>query len=324
MYEKCTYFLNGANALNGSVSFVNMTSETKKKAIRQVSWNVKDQSVKMIYFDIDGTLREENSEITEKTKYAIRECKRQGILTCICTGRNMSSIQKDVQELQMDGTISGGGASIRYRGQELDRKTFPDKWLEEVRRLTKKEQIGLVLETQKNVYMDQRAAEIYQQLFKEKTKDCTEEERERIKRKNKYLYKNNMTEYDLNQEKTHKICIVGSRDLINEIRHQIESGCEIVQSVPFGKKWLLECLPTGCNKGNAVRYLNQQLGIEKAASMSFGDGENDAELLLATGTGIAMENGSAELKKIADAVCGTVQEDGIYKELVNREIIKER
>ena len=88
MYEKCTYFLNGANALNGSVSFVNMTSETKKKAIRQVSWNVKDQSVKMIYFDIDGTLREENSEITEKTKYAIRECKRQGILTCICTGRN--------------------------------------------------------------------------------------------------------------------------------------------------------------------------------------------------------------------------------------------
>ena len=55
--------------MNGSVSFVNMTSETKKKAIRQVSWNVKDQSVKMIYFDIDGTLREENSEITEKTKY---------------------------------------------------------------------------------------------------------------------------------------------------------------------------------------------------------------------------------------------------------------
>ena len=104
----------------------------KKKAIRQVSRNVKDQSVKMIYFDIDGTLREENSEITEKTKYAIRECKRQGILTCICTGRNMGSIQKDVQELQMDGMISGGGASIRYRGQELERKTFPDKWLEEV------------------------------------------------------------------------------------------------------------------------------------------------------------------------------------------------
>ena len=172
--------------------------------------------------------------------------------------------------------------------------------------------------------MDQRAAEIYQQLFKEKTKDCTEEERERIKRKNKYLYKDNMTEYDLNPEKAHKICIVGSRDLINEIRHQIESGCEIVQSVPIGRNWLLECLPAGCNKGNAVRYLNRKLGIKKSASMSFGDGENDAELLLATGTGIAMENGSAELKKIADGVCGTVQEDGIYKELVNREIIKER
>lgn len=310
--------------MNGSVSFVNMTSETKQKAIRQVSGNVKDQSVKMIYFDIDGTLREENSGVTEKTKYAIRECRRQGILTCICTGRNTGSIQKDVQELQMDGTISGGGASILYQGQELEKKVFSGKWLEEVRLLTEKLKTGLVLETQKNVYMDQRAAEIYQQLFKEKTKDCTEEERERIKRKNKYLYKDNMTEYDLNPEKAHKICIVGSRDLINEIRHQIESGCEIVQSVPFGRNWLLECLPAGCNKGNAVRYLNRKLGIKKSASMSFGDGENDAELLLATGTGIAMENGSAELKKIADGVCGTVQEDGIYKELVNREIIKER
>lgn len=308
----------------GSVSFVNMTSETKKKATRQVSRNVKDQSVKMIYFDIDGTLREENSGVTEKTKYAIRECRRQGILTCICTGRNIGSIQKDVQELQMDGTISGGGASILYQGQELEKKVFSGKWLEEVRLLTEKLKTGLVLETQKNIYMDQRAAEIYQQLFKEKTKDCTEEERERIKRKNKYLYKDNMTEYDLNPEKAHKICIVGSRDLINEIRHQIESGCEIVQSVPFGRNWLLECLPAGCNKGNAVRYLNRKLGIKKSASMSFGDGENDAELLLATGTGIAMENGSAELKKIADGVCGTVQEDGIYKELVNREIIKER
>lgn len=308
----------------GSVSFVNMTSETKKKATRQVSRNVKDQSVKMIYFDIDGTLREENSGVTEKTKYAIRECRRQGILTCICTGRNTGSIQKDVQELQMDGTISGGGASILYQGQELEKKVFSGKWLEEVRLLTEKLKTGLVLETQKNVYMDQRAAEIYQQLFKEKTKDCTEEERERIKRKNKYLYKDNMTEYDLNPEKAHKICIVGSRDLINEIRHQIESGCEIVQSVPFGRNWLLECLPAGCNKGNAVRYLNRKLEIKKSASMSFGDGENDAELLLATGTGIAMENGSAELKKIADGVCGTVQEDGIYKELVNREIIKER
>lgn len=308
----------------GSVSFVNMTSETKKKATRQVSRNVKDQSVKMIYFDIDGTLREENSGVTEKTKYAIRECKRQGILTCICTGRNTGSIQKDVQELQMDGTISGGGASILYQGQELEKKVFSGKLLEEVRLLTEKLKTGLALETQKNVYMDQRAAEIYQQLFKEKTKDCTEEERERIKRKNKYLYKDNMTEYNLNPEKAHKICIVGSRDLINEIRHQIESGCEIVQSVPFGRNWLLECLPAGCNKGNAVRYLNRKLGIKKSASMSFGDGENDAELLLATGTGIAMENGSAELKKIADGVCGTVQEDGIYKELVNREIIKER
>ena len=42
------------------------------------------------------------------------------------------------------------------------------------------------------------------------------------------------------------------------------------------------------------------------------DGCNDLEMLKAVGHGIAMRNGSDELKEIAEEVCGHVADDGIY------------
>ena len=56
--------------------------------------------------------------------------------------------------------------------------------------------------------------------------------------------------------------------------------------------------------------------------MSFGDGDNDIEMLKAAGTGIAVANGSRKLLECADAVCEPPMEDGIYKELVRRGIIE--
>lgn len=52
-----------------------------------------------------------------------------------------------------------------------------------------------------------------------------------------------------------------------------------------------------------------------------GDGNNDREMLQAVGTGVAMENGSPELKAIADEICGPVYEDGIYHYCADKGLI---
>lgn len=52
-----------------------------------------------------------------------------------------------------------------------------------------------------------------------------------------------------------------------------------------------------------------------------GGGNNDREMLQAVGTGVAMENGSPELKALADEICGPVYEDGIYHYCADKGLI---
>ena len=281
--------------------------------------------MKIIYFDIDGTLRDENTGVSEKTKYAIAECRKNGIKTVICTGRNPGSVQQDVLELDMDGGIYSSGCLIEFQKQSLQKVAFSEKLIQKIieEQKQQKEQ-GLVIETEKQVYMNQKASEIYMELFIQKTGGLTEAEREEIKRKNHFLYENNMESFHLKCEKVYKICFTGNETALLERQEEMKEKSDIVQLIPFGKEWLLECAPKRCNKGTAVSQLNHFLGIEKEESMSFGDGKNDMELLLATGTGIAMQDGCEDLKKVAATVCGTVQKDGIYYELVKRKLIKEK
>ena len=47
---------------------------------------------KYLFYDIDGTLMGPSRKVTEKTKWAIEEAKRQGHRAFLCTGRAPTSI----------------------------------------------------------------------------------------------------------------------------------------------------------------------------------------------------------------------------------------
>lgn len=296
-------------------------ASTKRKTDPIDEGSEKKLETKIIYFDIDGTLRDENLGISEKTKYMINECKRQGIKTIICTGRNPGSIQQDVLDLNMDGAIYSGGCYIKFQDKVIKKTCLSKHFIKEI---SDKNIFGIAIETEQNVYMNQNAATIYQKLFLKKTKNKNEQEREKIKKINRFLYQNNINEFDLQKEEIYKICLIDKRKILEQLQEDLEDKCSVVQLIPFEKKWLLECVPLHCDKGAAVKLLNNFLGIKKEESMGFGDGDNDIELLGATGTGIAMKESSKKLLHIADAVCDSVRVDGIYKECVNRKLIKEK
>ena len=56
--------------------------------------------------------------------------------------------------------------------------------------------------------------------------------------------------------------------------------------------------------------------------MSFGDSENDIAMMEATGIAIAVGYNSPIIEKYASSICEPVMKDGIYKELLRRNIIK--
>jgi Cof subfamily protein (haloacid dehalogenase superfamily) len=64
------------------------------------------------------------------------------------------------------------------------------------------------------------------------------------------------------------------------------------------------------SKGAALVTLADRLGIPLAETLAIGDGTNDASLLRAAGTGVAMAHAPRRIRALADAVTASNAEDG--------------
>ncbi len=71
----------------------------------------------------------------------------------------------------------------------------------------------------------------------------------------------------------------------------------------------------GIDKRVGIARLCQHFHIDPQATMAFGDGINDLEMLQAAGVGVAMGQGREEIKAIADYVTDSVEQDGIVTAL---------
>ena len=69
------------------------------------------------------------------------------------------------------------------------------------------------------------------------------------------------------------------------------------------------------SKATGVEKVLEHLNIDKDHSYAFGDGLNDLEMIKYVGHGIAMKNAVKELKEVADAVIGHVDENGLEEYL---------
>ena len=77
----------------------------------------------------------------------------------------------------------------------------------------------------------------------------------------------------------------------------------------------LEFNDASAHKGNALGQLAAHLGLTLADCIAFGDGRNDLTMVEAAGVGVAMANGLDEVKRAADVVAPSNDEDGVASTL---------
>ena len=89
-------------------------------------------------------------------------------------------------------------------------------------------------------------------------------------------------------------------------RRALEARASIARSQPY----YLDVISAGTDKGVAVAGLARRLGIPSAGIATIGDMENDVAMFRKSGLSIAMGNASSEVKRLADAVTLSNDEDG--------------
>lgn len=117
----------------------------------------------------------------------------------------------------------------------------------------------------------------------------------------------------LNSTQIHKLVIVGGdSNRLKALRWQLNQQVgNLVTFTTAAVLSSLEVLPKGGNKANGVRMVMKELGIHAENTMAIGDAENDIEMLQLVGWGVAVGNASEEVKKSAKAVVSSNQDDGV-------------
>ncbi|HUZ83998.1 MAG TPA: Cof-type HAD-IIB family hydrolase [Gaiellales bacterium] len=110
---------------------------------------------------------------------------------------------------------------------------------------------------------------------------------------------------------TTKIVVVGEPQPLDGLEERLRGvfggRLFIAKSLPF----FLEVAMPGVSKGAALLFVCERLGIDPAATVAFGDGANDIELLQQAGVGVAVADAVPALLEHADWVVPGVDSDGV-------------
>lgn len=118
-----------------------------------------------------------------------------------------------------------------------------------------------------------------------------------------YLVKNGMT--------PPKIVICENEELVPSILKDVkEKFCEKFW-INTSKPWIVEIVPKNINKGVGVARLAEKYRISKEEIICIGDSDNDIEMLQYAGLGVAVGNASPSVKRAADLVAPSCDDNGV-------------
>lgn len=265
--------------------------------------------IKMIGFDLDGTLLTDQKELGEYTVQILKRAVEEGIVILPITGRPLCGLPEEVTGLPgLRYAITANGARI------LDLKNAA----------VLKEQLVSV-ETAEKILDILGNYDSLREIYYDGTGYA---EREKLEQIDHFFEEGPMAEYvrstrqpvdnlmDKFRQESREVDKVqgvfanlGEREAaLDEIR-KLE-GVTITGALHNN----IEVNAAGVDKGNALLWLAQYLGIAPEETMAFGDGNNDITLLEKAGTGVAMKNGIEEVKHAADRVTEkTNDEEGAAK-----------
>jgi hypothetical protein len=118
-----------------------------------------------------------------------------------------------------------------------------------------------------------------------------------------------------------KSLFIGHPAALPVLRRELEAAAGDAARLVMTRTDYLEMIPAAASKGAALRYLAAHLGVPLEQVIAVGDQENDLEMLMAAGLGVAMPQAPAAVREAAHRVAPTPDDGGLVALL--REVLPE-
>ena len=236
--------------------------------------------IKLIVSDIDGTLlKDGGNELNPELFDVILKLRKQGMQFAAATGRQWVSIERVFDPVN------------------LYLNTVDSRLILEMTREIRDLGLTPMISGPDVVYLDERDQEVSDWMV------------------NGYKYRVEQVK-DLMQVqgpfiKVSAYCPSNVDSITKDLRAKYQDRLKIAIS---GDMWM-DCMALGVNKGEAVKLLQESLGISPKETMVFGDQMNDIEMMGQAYYSFAVGNARPEVKAAARFQADRNVEDGVLKVL---------
>lgn len=259
------------------------------------------ENYEIIVLDLDGTLTNRDKVITPKTKKALMEIQERGKKIVLASGRPTDGVMPLARELRLEKygsyilSFNGGMITNCRTGEVVFSRLLPVEANAKIIGLAEEERVT-ILTYDGHTLITNDAESPYSKL--ENKINCME-----VRQID-----------DLKSYVTYpvpKFLMMDDGDYLAMVEPRVKAAMGKNFSIYRSEPFFLEILPRGIDKAQSLARLLEILGLDKERMIACGDGYNDLTMIKFAGLGVAMENAVLPVRKAADYITMSNNDDGI-------------
>ncbi|AGA57609.1 HAD-superfamily hydrolase, subfamily IIB [Thermobacillus composti KWC4] len=249
----------------------------------------------LIAIDVDGTLLNDRHRLTPAVREAVREAAAQGAEIVLATGRGPSNSIPLLEEIGLAGTLitHNGAATVESEGRKvLHSCSIPPETIERYIAYCRENGVHFDLNTAFDLYIESITPEAEEMYVHYRIEPIRRQPEEPLP---PHLV---------------KFTAFGSKEQMDRVQREWEAWESPLRRIRSGDLFI-DVQQSDVSKGKALERLASLRGIDRSRIMAVGNYYNDIDMLRFAGLGIAMGNSPDEVKRAADAVTLSNEEDGV-------------
>lgn len=239
--------------------------------------------------DVDGTILEKFTNISEKTRSVLEQCHEAGISFAVASGRPVDEVQEAVRNFDLNFVpdyvigMNGGEIYCEKDGTLIRQYPLTADQLKTLVEAFQDDNCNIMLYKNGMLYCKKR-----DQLMELSVKRSHKPE---------YVVRQLCELYDADNPK-----VMFRTDTAQEADQILEKGRALnLEGISFFKTQpnLVEACDSRVNKGQAIAFLADKYGYDMERILAFGDASNDNEMLSMAGLSVCLLDGLPDTKACA-------------------------
>lgn len=249
--------------------------------------------IKALFLDVDGTLLSHtDGKVPESSRAALRRAREKGIKLFLATGRHMLELEGlPLEGIRADGYVTlNGQMCLNAEKEVIYDVPVPEQDVRTMTALFEKRALPVMIVEKDRMYVN-----YIDDALRQAQRDISTP----LQALGTY-----------HGAPVYQFSIYGGEELLKKVEAQLKD-CRLTR----WNRVAADVLPRKGDKLVGIRALLDLHGLTREEIMTFGDADNDIDMIRFAAIGVAMGNAIPELKAQADYVTTHIDEDGILHAL---------